>query len=68
MSKPQNVAGLLDQALGQAFIAQFGLLFSVLMQAEDLEKGLERFARGLQKLLDTGTNVAEIISSVEGEA
>jgi hypothetical protein len=65
MSKPQDVTALLDQALGQAFIAQFCLLFSVLMQAEDLEKGLERFARGLTKLLDTGRAVATVIANLE---
>ena len=44
---------------------QFCLLFSVLMQAEDLEQGMVRFQRGLTKLLNTGTAVAEVIRTME---
>jgi hypothetical protein len=65
MSKPQEVAELLDRALEQAFINQFMLLFNVLMQAEDLEQGLVRFERGLQKLLETGNAVATVITNLE---
>ena len=65
----KDVAELLDRALEHAFINQFGLLFGVLSQvpADDFEQGLERFARGLQKLLDTSTHVAAIIHSAEDE-
>ena len=61
----KEITDLLDQALWQAFVAQFCLLFSVLMQAEDLEQGLVRFERGLTKLLNSGTAVAEVIRTME---
>lgn len=60
MTDKETIA-LLDQALGEAFVIQFNNLFGVLMAADDLELGLERFQRGLTKLLDTATAVLEII-------